>query len=145
MYKSVLLNSPSTDKTLSLSMSQTLALPGLGKKTVVFPNKRHNYGKLRAKLEEEFRKLQSQHGTFELLPYCKAKLHFFSSRGIHNKKPTAKKKMLTVQQIAYGGNYPLKPCQRIGCKHFDQQFWRQQQSALRSHIGYKLKWRQLLL
>ena len=73
-------------------MSQTLALPGLGKKTVVFPNKRHNYGKLRAKLEEEFRKLQSQHGTFELLPYCKAKLHFFSSRGIHNKKPTAKKK-----------------------------------------------------
>ena len=88
---------------------------------------------------QENPELQSQHGTFELLPYCKAKLHFFSSRGIHNKKPTAKKKMLTVQQIAYGGNYPLKPCQRIGCKHFDQQFWRQQQSALRSHIGYKLK------
>lgn len=80
MYKFVLLNSPSTDTTPSLRMSQTLALAGLGKKTVVFPNKRGDYGKLRAKLEE-FPKLQSQHGTFELLPYCKAKLHFFSRRG----------------------------------------------------------------
>ena len=62
-------------------MSQTLALAGLGKKTIVFPDKKGDHGKLRAKLEEEFPKLQSQHGTFELLPYCKAKLHFFSRRG----------------------------------------------------------------
>ena len=38
-------------------MSQILALAGLGKKTIVFPDKKGDHGKLRAKLEEEFPKL----------------------------------------------------------------------------------------
>ena len=48
-------------------MAQTLAVAGLGKKKIVFPDKRGDYSKLRAKLEEEYPKLPSQKGAFELL------------------------------------------------------------------------------
>ena len=63
----VLLHSPNTNKTPSLAESHTLALAGLGKKKIVFPDKRGDFMKLRATLEKEYPKLTSQRGAFELL------------------------------------------------------------------------------
>ena len=44
-----------------------MALAGLGKKKIVFPDKRGDFKKLRATLEKEYPKLTSQRGAFELL------------------------------------------------------------------------------
>ena len=63
----ILLHSPNTNKTPSLAESHTLTLAGLGKKKIVFPDKRGDFLKLRATLEKEYPKLTSQRGAFELL------------------------------------------------------------------------------
>lgn len=63
----ILLHSPNTNKTPSLAESHTLAVAGLGKKKIVFPDKKGDFQKLRATLEKEYPKLTSQRGAFELL------------------------------------------------------------------------------
>ena len=63
----ILLHSPNTSKTPSLAESHTLALAGMGKKKIVFPDKRGDFTKLRATLEKEYPKLASQRGAFEFL------------------------------------------------------------------------------
>ena len=63
----LLLQSPSSDKTPTVSELTSLSLAGLGRRKVVFNNKRGDFGHLRNTLEKEFPKLQSQMGAFELL------------------------------------------------------------------------------
>lgn len=50
-----------------MAESQTLALAGLGKKRIAFPDKRGDLNKLRTALEKEYPKLASQQREFELL------------------------------------------------------------------------------
>ena len=62
-----LLASPSTERTPSLRELSALSLTGLGKKRVVFSDKRGDFNQLKATLEKEYPKLQSQKGAFDLL------------------------------------------------------------------------------